>query len=169
MQESSIWYLLSFFPFVGRITIAIRFWSYMGETLSPEEQQTETHRAIILALAGFSFTGFLALTLLDPSVGSHLDFAAYCLLVSFVSYFGALSFQGYKFYRWRDLIGDTLMETASLGLILSIVGVISVTRPNGYWSLVTGLSLVLWLVDYGLRLKYMWRYLHAKEEYGDDK
>lgn len=167
MQDSSIWYLLPFFPFVGRIAIAIRYWPYMGDTLSDEEQQVETHRAIILALAGFSYTGFLALTLLDPSIGSQLDFPAYCLLVSFVSYFGALNFQGYKFYRWRDLTGDALMETASLGLILSIVGVITATRPNIYWLLVMVLSSILWLMDYGMRIRYMWKYLYAKEDYGD--
>ncbi|MBW2620863.1 MAG: hypothetical protein JRC56_05985 [Deltaproteobacteria bacterium] len=91
----------------------------MSEIPSEEEQDRESHRSHILTLAGFSFTGLLAIAVLDATLVQDFRFAVYYLLVSFLCYLSALNFQGYKSKRWHDQLATALMDVASLSLMIN--------------------------------------------------
>ena len=120
-----LWYPLPFIPFIPFITrgiLSLRFRPKMSETLAEDENDRESHRTLILALAAFSFAALLAIAVLDTTT-QRFRLPTYYLLISFLSYYFALNLQGYKFARWHDQLGDALVEAASLSLILAVMAV----------------------------------------------
>ena len=61
-------YFIPFLPLFNRIILIIRFRDMMKDNLTEDELDRDSHRNYILALTGFSFTGLLALTLLEATV-----------------------------------------------------------------------------------------------------
>lgn len=114
-------YIFPFIPIIIRIVLGIRFRKSMQDKLLEAECDREGHRAIILPLSGFSFTGVLALIVLQKTNNLDLHLQIYYLFLSFISYLCALNIQKYKSRRWHDQIGTALYELASLSLILSII------------------------------------------------
>lgn len=158
-----ILYSLPAFPFVTRSCLGIYFRRQMMDVVPEEENDRETHRSLILALAGFSFSGLLALTIVDATVQINLQFSVWYLLVSFLCYFSALNLQGYKFCRWHDQFGDALMESASLSLMLAISAIVLTSNsrtPNAF--LITIFSVGVWLIDHLIRVRLSFKYLQAR-------
>jgi len=136
----------------------------MSEFLSEEASDRETHRSLLGTLCGFSFTGLLALVAL-PGDLKNRALPIWYILVSFVSYLGALNLQGYKSHRWHDQIGDALTETASLGLIASVIGfIVSSDLALGFRIFASVLSGAVWLFDFSIRFRYSRDFLRAKEQ-----
>ena len=103
-------YFVPLVPLVSRALLCVKHRTQMSEILSEEENDRESHRSHILALAGFSFTGLLAIAVLDATLLQDFHYAVYYLLVSFLCYLSALNFQGYKSKRWHDQFGTALMD-----------------------------------------------------------
>jgi len=153
MNTRILIYLLPLVPLIIRGLIGLRFRSFMWKTLSDDEIGRESHRTVILALAGFSFTGVMAVTILDSATHQELHFAAYFLLVSFLCYLSALNIQGYKLWRALDLVSDALIETAALSLVLALLAVIQISGySEAYKASVSVLALLVWVIDFIVRV-----------------
>lgn len=149
---------------VTRALLVIRFRGQMGEILTEEEQDREGNRALILAFAGFSFTGVTALIVLEPAIQQTITGAVFFLLVSFLAYLWALNLQGYKAYRWQSEAAGALVETGSLCLVLALVSLFVYSRfPRTFVILTSLLTLGVWLIDHVTRLRIDYQYLEARE------
>lgn len=139
----------------------------MSAPLDTGEQDSDAHRTVILALAGFSFLGVVSLAAIDASLHKTLQVAVYYVLVSFLAYMAALNIQGYKHFRWQDQLGDALMESASLCLILSAVVVIRDTYDDPFYAgWITFLAIMVWGVDFVVRLRMSTVYLYYVNKKG---
>lgn len=157
-------YLAPLVPGLTRLVLILRFLGEMSEVPSEAEQDRDDHRALILAFAGFSFTGVAALVVLGPAATAGLEDAVFFLLVSFLTYLWALNLQGYKAARWQGEIANAITETGSLCLILALV---SLLRSSAFGSgLILGGSVLagcIWLLDHLFKLAIDWKYLTEKE------
>jgi hypothetical protein len=135
----------------------------MGERLSEEELDRDSHREYIAAMAGFSFTALIALILLDASFTASFRLPIYYLLLSFLAYLFALNLQGYKATRWQDEAGTAAMDVGSLCLILSIVVLLVTQIHDGrFSSLLSVLAIGIWLLHHILHISFEHRYLSAR-------
>lgn len=142
----------------------LRFRQQMNEILSEEEQDRETNRSLIIAFAGFSFTGVIALIVLEASVKQTVKWAVYFLLVSFLSYLWALNFQGYKDVRWQDEVASALSDTGSICLVFALVSLlVNSAFPTAFVYPSSLLAVVVWTVDHVIRLCIDSRYYRARE------
>lgn len=165
MFTSTYLYFVPLVPFVSRALLCFRHRSQIGKILNEAEQDRESHRSHILALAGFSFTGLLALAVLDATLRQDFRYSVYYLLVSFLCYLSALNLQGYKSKRWHDQFGTAFMDSASLSLIMSIVCILhgqafGASFANG----LTVFALLVWTVDHFARIKFQDNFLRMNME-----
>jgi low temperature requirement protein LtrA len=160
-----IFYSIAFFPIITRGILYLNFPNEMKDTLSKEELDKESHRTHILTLAGFSFSGLLAIVVLDVALRQDFHFSIYYLLMSFLGYLVALNLQSYKAKRWEDQIATAFMDIASLCLILSVLSIlISQKFSPGFAYPLSILAISIWLIDHWLRLRFQWKYLKEKGE-----
>lgn len=155
-----VYYFLPFFPFLTRSFIVVYFLPCMSDAISEKESDRDTHRGLILGMSGFSFSGLLALAIVNAEVKTNFDLAVFYLLISFLCYFLALNIQGYKLFRWNDQVSDCLIESASLSIILAIITIImkSVGFTN-YSIAIILISCSIWILDHIIRLKLSFSYL----------
>lgn len=155
MSKSGILYMLPLLPLLTRTIMALVFFRQMREPLKEEEKDRQNIRGVILALMGFSFTGAIALFLVNGKVEISLQIPAFYLLTSFLCYLFALNLQSYKDTRWQDnVLGDGLMEAASLSLVLSVGAIVLSSEAGALYRY--GLSIfafVVWLIDHIVRLR----------------
>lgn len=169
MQEravcyADVMYCGSLLPLATRAALVIRFWGQMREVLPEEEQDREGNRALILAFAGFSFTGVTALIVLEPTIKQTVQGAVFFLLVSFLTYLWALNLQGYKAYRWHGEAAAALADTGSVCLVLALVNLLVFSAfSTSFVSSASLLAAGVWLLDHFTRLRIDYRYLHARE------
>ncbi len=158
-------YAAPLLPFLTRGVFLVRFRSKAKTVLSEEELDPEVHRSYILAMTGFSFTGLLGLAVVDAAVRQSFRPAVYQLLLSFLCYFLALHLQAYKGRRWEDQLGTALTDTASLCLILAIIGVVSSAGFDLWLARFTlAVGLLVWGIDHVVRLRIHWSYLKNEGE-----
>lgn len=163
-------YLLPVFPIVTRGILSLKFREEMKDDLTPKERDTESHRSYILALAGFSFSGLLALAVLDAVLRKDYRLSIYYLFMSFLGHLIALNLQSYKFTQRRDQLATALTDMGSLCLILSILGILMTQDFSRTFSYSLGIVAVsAWLVDHGLRLRYTWKFFQAGREEKDGR
>lgn len=136
----------------------------MNVDLSEEELDRKSHRSYILALAGFSFAGLLALVLLDYSLKQNFLLSIYYMLLSFLFYIFSLNLQGYKSTRVQDQFATMLSESATLCMILSILGILFQSTEIYFKYSMCTLALMIWLFDHYLRIRFQWIYLKKKLE-----
>ncbi|MCA1613927.1 MAG: hypothetical protein LC800_07215 [Acidobacteria bacterium] len=164
MTLKTAFYFAPVVPLVGRSLITARFRRYMRRGMKEEVAAREVHRSFILALGGFSFSGLLAIAVIDASVQQNLQLSVYYLLISFLSYLFALNLQSYKSHWWHDQLGDLLIEAATLSLLLSVVAIIwSSKQPDTFKYLVTCLAVAVWLLDHLIRIRLLWKYFKQRE------
>lgn len=164
MTYSMLVYFVPLVPILTNATLFFVFRHEMRENLASEdEQDREAHRSYIAVMTGFTFAALLGLVLLDPANAQGLQLAIFSLLVSFFCYLGALNLQGYKAKRWQDQISNTLIDTASISLILAIIAVLCRDSFPTWIRVftVTGGSIV-WLTDHVIRFTIQWKYIKAK-------
>ena len=163
MFPKFILYLLPFLPFLTRGILCYRFRAEMTNSLGKEELDKESHRTYILAMAGFSFSGLLAMVVLDASLRQDFHFAVYYLLISFLSYLVSLNLQSYKALLWQDQLATTFMDSASLCLILAVLSILnSQNHVKKFAYALTIIAFSVWLIDHVIRLKIRWRFLIKK-------
>lgn len=165
MLAASI-YLLPVLPLLIRSVLVIRFWRFMTEDLLDAEREPAEHRSQILALSGFSFTASLGV----PAYGAaaEVDVAAptFFVVLSFLSYFGALNLQAYKFYRWQDQLASGLADTGAFCLLLSIIGMVLLLEPSMlYLGTISVLALVFWGSDVYARMRIWASYFRGRQTY----
>jgi hypothetical protein len=148
-----IWYLLPVIPIGIRLIFGVIHWRRFRDPLSPGEADAESHRTVVVALAGFSFTGLMALVVVDAATRTNYQLAIYFLLVSFLCYLFVLNLQGYKLRRWHDAAGDAVLESASLSLIMAVISAMRAARLESSFVLVTAfLSILVWGLDFLVRV-----------------
>jgi len=160
MFPKFILYFLPFLPFLTRGILCYRFRTKMTISLRNQELDKESHRTYILAMAGFSFSGLLAMVVLDVSLPQDFHFAVYYLLISFLSYIVSLNLQGYKALRWQDQLATAFMDSASLCLILSVLSILySQNFVKSFAYTLTIIAISIWLIDHVIRLRIWWKFL----------
>jgi hypothetical protein len=128
--------------------------------ISREELDKESHRIYILSMAGFSFSGLLAIVVLDISLSKDFHFAVYYLLMSFLFYLVSLNLQSYKARRWQDQLATALMDSASLCLILSVLSILDPQNFGKYFSyILIVMALLIWFIDHVIRLRIWYKIL----------
>lgn len=160
---------LPLLPFLTRgLVLGLLHRGWMGQIVPEGVNDRDTHRTMVLALAGFSFSGLLAISVADATLRQDLRLSVYYLLVSFLSYFFALNLQGWKYLRWHDaILSDGLIEAASLSLLASVVAVVWQGNPNtNYAFAIAAAAAIVWLIDHVVRLRLTGEALRAKEEAG---
>ena len=165
MREASplVWLaLVPALPLLTHAIMALKYWGRMKEVISEEVMQRDTHRSMITALAGFSFTALLGLVVMQGVSALGLEPAILCLLWSFLSYLVALNLQGYKFNRLRDLVSDAMMESASLALLWAVSMILWVIDVSWVCKVLVPLaSGITWLVNHYIRLNYTSQFLSS--------
>lgn len=165
MCTNIYFYFVPLLPLVSRTLLCLEHRTQMMEIPSEDEQDREAHRSHILALAGFSFTGLLALAVLDATLRQDFRYAVYYLLVSFLCYLSALNLQGYKSKRWHDQFATALMDAASLSLIMSIISILNVQTFKASFAIgLTVLALLVWGADHFARIRIQSNFLKMKKE-----
>jgi hypothetical protein len=134
------------------------------EPLSHAELDRAGARAIILPLAGFSFSALLALVVLDANRIEGLRSPIYLLLASFLAFYSSLNLQSYKVRRWEDQLATGLKEAGAGWLLLSVVAVVQASPAAGsYKTLVAAPAIVVWVADLAIRLTLDYRHLRDHE------
>jgi low temperature requirement protein LtrA len=150
-------------PLLSRLLLVIRHRAHMGERLSEEELDRDSHREYIAAMAGFSFTALIALILLDASFKASFRLPIYYLLLSFLAYLFALNLQGYKATRLQDEAGTAAMDVGSLCLILSIVVLLVTQVHDGCYSYpLSVMAIGIWLFHHMLHISFEHRFLSTR-------
>jgi hypothetical protein len=150
-------YLSPLLPFLSRGIVSAMNWQRMKEPVPAKVQDRETYRTLILTLAGFSFTGLLGVTVASTALGTNLDYTAYYLLFSFLSFIATLNIQSYKNFIWLDVLSDMFFDSAILTLILSVAVIIIVATFSLWVKTLVILGLIFWLVDHAIQLTHLYK------------
>ena len=148
--------LICLIPFVSRAILAWCCLTVVERPMAAAIRDTATHRAAILAIAGFSITIFAGLAVLDTQKDFHL--AAAFAAVSFVAYFAAYSIQTYKWFIWIDLVGDAFMDTGSLSLVLAMMCVFHQIPSHSANWVACILGPVVWSIDHVVKWVASYKY-----------
>jgi FtsH-binding integral membrane protein len=155
---TALWAVIALTPVATRGFLMFRFRKHGATDLPVEQLNREGHRGLILALAGFSFTGLIALAVLDQALQKNFELATVYLVVSFMAFMLALNMQSYKSRRWQDDVGTIAADVAMLSMLLSVLAILLTGRPSPMIRIVAALGLLIWLVDHVVRLRIEWRY-----------
>ena len=159
----NLWYVLPAVPLVLRALLAISFSHYMGQAIPEAALDRADHRTIVFALAGFSFAGLLGLVALPGSLNER-SLAIWYVLLSFLALLAVLNVQAYKSKRWHDMLGDALLECATLCLIASVVGFIAKSDLSLQFSVISVvLGAIVWLTDFIIRFWSSLEFYQSKE------
>jgi hypothetical protein len=159
-------YALPAVPIMLRCILICRFRAYMKEALSDRERAATEHRSVILALAGFSFSGALALPAYGAAANRNVLLPTFFVVVSFLCYLAALNAQAYKHVRWHDQLTSGVADCALLSLVLAVLVMVALLQPPVVYSAaVIALSLLVWGVDLVIRLFCWSSYFLARERY----
>lgn len=174
MEWRSTLYAVPLIAFVPRITTIIRFREATSGVVPEPAAEREQHRSFILVMAGFSFTGLLGLAVAPLAVTDMnaratlqhaLQLPTYFLLTSFLFYMVALNLQAYKQRWWHDLLGDALIDGASLSLLSSIIVIVWHSSANVRFTIFIGvLAMAIWVGDQVIRFRLSWRIFRSKEK-----
>lgn len=140
-------------PVVARaLTVAVCFRA--ARLPLGDARQTEEHRGLIIALAGFSLAG---IAIIGTQGSNKFGLSFFDITVSFLCYVGALAVQGWKARWWQDVLGDALRDAATTALLLFIVRVTNEASGTLKWHdgqvrTVAVLAGLAWLLDPGFPL-----------------
>ena len=167
LQETSpiataVYHLLPLTPFATRSVLYLQYRTLLRMPLKTEEEiARESNRTVVLGLIGVSFTGLLALTVVDAKIDLKTFYPVYYMLISFLCFLTALNLQSYKRYRWHNLILNVgLIETAILSILLAISAIIWSSNQSTFdKALLSTLAFATWLADHLIRLTLLRNYL----------
>jgi len=162
------WILLFLLPVFCHAFLILRFLHPAKDLLSEEERNTTEHRGMYLTLSGFSFSAFFALVIAasaSPSSSEILGASIVLMLLSFMMFYGAFSYEGFKFYRWQVEMVSAMSETGKMSLLASILLAIFSANLASYINIFSLLSfIVFWSTNFGIQLSLRYRYLSAFQE-----
>ena len=150
-----VFYFIPFTPLITRLLLLFLFWDIRKELLRPDQIARESTKSFVLALAGLSFTGVIAIAVVDSVNQSNFRITVFYLLISFLCYLIALNMQDYKFFVSRDVWSNTLIDIATLSLICTAVTVVFLAGYGVvFQSVVLIVAITGWLADHILRIRY---------------
>ncbi|MBX2976399.1 MAG: hypothetical protein KF721_09710 [Ignavibacteriaceae bacterium] len=159
-----LFYMIPSIPFIIRFIFVCFLKEYLSQILPETENDRSEIRSYVLTLSGFSFTALVALSILEPNIQQNIQFSIYYAFLSFLFYLFALNLQGYKNKRWHDVLSDTLLESASLCLILTVIGLLFVSNLNSYFVYgISAFAIIIWLIDFIIRLNIQINHLSEKD------
>lgn len=165
LSEPMFLYFIPFVPLISRLVIFVKYFDVRNEALTEAQMARESTRASILALAGFSFTGVIGISVLDAATSRQFKLPVFYLMISFLCYLIALNMQDYKYLVGREEISATLIDMATLSLISTTVAIVLMANYGGYFSLVVFIfALGGWLLDHVIRVRYAWQDLKEIRE-----
>ncbi len=157
------WLGVFLIPIIARLSLIFLFISPSKQILPEEERNIDEHRGMSLTLAGFSFSAFFALVIAASSKsGSVVDASIALMLISFLAFYSAFSYEGYKFYRWQVDFISAISEIGKMSLFLSILlSVIATDIVSWIQTFVILAFIVSWSFNFGVQLSLRYRYLRA--------
>lgn len=154
------YHLVPLTPFVTRLLLCSGYSSLMRIKLTTEEKDREANRTIILGLVGVSFTGLLALTIVDAKIDLKTFYPVFYMLISFLCFITALNLQAYKRFRWHNIFGAALIEAAILSILLAITAIIWSSNQSGFYKILFSvLAFSTWSADHYIHLRLLRKYL----------
>lgn len=157
---------LFLFPLLTRYVLCKRFKEYCFDTsLSEEEQDTNSHRSIYLALLAISYSGLLAMLLVSEAWdGKDYHQPAFAQLLSFIAYFVAISIQSYKLSPFQDQMGEGFVDSGNLCLFLSLILVLleADTIDCSTLMLFGFVISATWLIDFLHRVSLDYKFFKAE-------
>ena len=154
-KPPTVFYFIPFIPLITRLTMFFLFWDIRKELLRPDQIARDSTKQFVLALAGLSFTGVIAIAVVDSVNQSNFKIPVFYLLISFLCYLIANNIQDYKFFVSREVLSSTLIDIATLSLICTAVTVVFLAGYGViFQSVVLIVALAGWLTDHILRLRY---------------
>lgn len=142
----------------------------MKDNLPAKVLDKESHRSHFMTLAGFSFSGLLAMAVLDVALRQDFQYSIYYLFLSFLGYIFAVNLQSYKAKRWQDQLATASSDMASLCLVLSILSILMTKKFSPVFAyILSTIAVLVWLTDHGLRLVFDWTYLREERRGKNDK
>jgi hypothetical protein len=163
MDLNLLIYFIPILPILVRGFFTLKVKKQLNTILTEKELDRSNIRNIVLVLAGFSFTALLALILVETNTKHGLLFPIYFSFISFIIYLITFNLQGYKSKRWEEIISDTLLETASLCLVLTVIHLIFSSGLNKVFIyLIATIGIIGWAIDFFIRLKIQFKYLNKR-------
>lgn len=160
---SSWAYLLPALPIPVRIILAVIFRTDMRRPLVPESDAKAEARSVALALAAISFTGFIALAILNVSPQDCVAMAMYYFVWSFVSVSWSVYVRAYA-ARVRELsLAYAFLESSMLALMLSLVALSHLVPGRGPMHYLAFAAVAGWLADFVLRIILELRDLRTRQ------
>jgi hypothetical protein len=158
-------------PMCTRAIQALRHRALLKNALTDDQAARDSSRTVIVALAGFSFTGVAGVAVLESATRrQELQVPVAFFLLSFLFSIFALQLENYKF-RWSRLILSMyLIESALLMLLIAIVAIVfSGQYSHAFRALVAGVSFAGWLLDHILEWRYSENHLQQLEKKNADR
>ena len=153
-------------PVITRLAQASHHRGVLATPIGNDQESRDSSRTIIIALAGFSFTGVVGIAVLESATRrQELQIPVGFFLVSFLLCLFALQLENYKFFIGRELLSTYLTESAILMLLIAIVAIVWAGRYGILFK--TAVALISyggWLTDHFLSWRYMENYLRLMEE-----
>lgn len=155
LKPPTVFYLIPLVPVATRLVLFFAFWETRKEVLRPDQIARESTKSFALPMAGLSFTGVVAIAVLDSVRQSNFRIPVFYMLISFLCYLIAVNMQDYKFFVSREVLSNTLIDVATLGLICTaVLFVFSADYGQAFKIFVLVLAAIGWLTDHILRLRY---------------
>jgi len=163
-STAELWlYAVPAVPFALRGILIWRFRAYMNEPLA-EERAAREHRALILPLAGFSFSAALAIPAFGAATKQDVLLPTFFVVVSFLCFLGAVNAQSHKHVRWHDQVVSGVADSAMLSLMLGVLAMVALLQsPAVYFGLLFILSLFVWSIDVAMKLFSWFSYFRGRE------
>ena len=101
--------------------------------------------------------------MLDAATRTALQLPTWYVLLSFVTFVGALNLQSYKAKRWHNQLATALLEAGTFSLMLALVALVfTASFSSAFQYTATVVTVGPWLVDHVIRLLLDHRYLAAR-------
>ena len=154
-KPPTVFYFIPFTPLLTRGTLFFLFWDVRKYLLRPDQIARESTKSFVLALAGLSFTGVIAIAVVDSVNQVNFRIPVFYLLISFLCYLIAFNIQDYKFSVSRDVWSNILIDIATLSLVCTAVTVVFLAGYGVvFQSVVLIVALTGWLADHIVRIRY---------------
>jgi len=163
--NSSYWVLAFTLPFLPRIFIIFKFYEAVNVQITEDERNTDEHRGLFLTLSGFSFSALFALVLATTSSSANtelLGLSIILMLVSFLMFYGAFTFEGFKYYRWQVDAIEIMTDSGKMSLLFSLLAAIYGTQIDSNIKLTCLLFFsIFWLVSFFMQFTARHSYLSS--------
>ena len=154
LRRDSLPYTAPLIPLLVRVVLIGRYRTQLRVPMEEEEKSRSENRTLILALAGFSFTGALGLLAYGTAPNtSDIRIPSFYVFISFICYLFSLNVQSYKALRWHDHIGAGMLDMGTFCLILSVVSMFLLIKFDlPYKISILAFSSTVWLQDLVVRI-----------------